>query len=391
MIKKIGYNVLLLLMFLSVSGICFAQSKDELNSQINKLKTEIGTSQKLLKEISSNREITVKEIELREAQINKRNELIAAYKKQLNSIDENIKSYNNDKSELDKQLTKSRQYLADLLVIKYRNSNNLDNLLFVFASDSYNQAVARVRYIRDFNESIKQTIADIENTNSEIGDLIDKSEAEKVKYENLLKEQKSQKAELEKNKNELKTKNAELKKKESSVRKEIDKKQKESKALEAKVNKLIKDEIAKRKADATVDAQLSTNFVNNKGKLPWPVANGIVTNKYGNKQHPTQAKVIVSNNGIDISTDRGAKALCVFNGQVTTIFNTGSTNVVMVRHGLYFTLYSNLDVVYVNIGDNVKTGDALGLIHTGTDDNLTVLHFELWNDKKHINPEVWLK
>ena len=391
MIKKIGYNVLLLLMLLSVSGICFAQSKDELNSQINKLKTEIGTSQKLLKEISSNREITVKEIELREAQINKRNELIAAYKKQLNSIDENIKSYNNDKSELDKQLTKSRQYLADLLVIKYRNSNNLDNLLFVFASDSYNQAVGRVRYIRDFNESIKQTIADIENTNSEIGDLIDKSEAEKVKYENLLKEQKSQKAELEKNKNELKTKNAELKKKESSVRKEIDKKQKESKALEAKVNKLIKDEIAKRKADATVDAQLSTNFVNNKGKLPWPVANGIVTNKYGNKQHPTQAKVIVSNNGIDISTDRGAKALCVFNGQVTTVFNTGSTNVVMVRHGLYFTLYSNLDVVYVNIGDNVKTGDALGLIHTGTDDNLTVLHFELWNDKKHINPEVWLK
>ena len=116
-----------------------------------------------------------------------------------------------------------------------------------------------------------------------------------------------------------------------------------------------------------------------------------MTKKYGNSPHPTQPKVTVFNNGIDISTDQGANALCVFDGQVSTIFNTGSTNVVMVRHGMYFTLYANLDKVYVKSGDKVKTGDKIGLIHTGATDNVTSLHFEVWNDKNNTNPESWLK
>ena len=145
-----------------------------------------------------------------------------------------------------------------------------------------------------------------------------------------------------------------------------------------------------RRANSEVDTKLSAKFESNKGKLPWPVASGIVTKKYGKHAHPTQSKITVFNNGIDISTSKGAEALCVFNGQVTNVFNTGSTNVVLVRHGLYFTLYANLDKVYVKNGDNVSTGQKLGLIHTATD-NSTTLHFEVWNDKNNTNPEPWLK
>ena len=161
--------------------------------------------------------------------------------------------------------------------------------------------------------------------------------------------------------------------------------------MQAKIKKIISEEVAKNRANASVDTKLSANFEGNKGKLPWPVASGVVTKKYGNNPHPTQSKVVVFNNGIDISTEQGSNALCVFDGQVSTVFNTGSTNVVMVRHGLYFTLYANLDKVYVKSGDKVKTGDKLGLIHTGANDNVTTLHFEVWNDKNNTNPEGWLK
>ncbi len=99
----------------------------------------------------------------------------------------------------------------------------------------------------------------------------------------------------------------------------------------------------------------------------------------------------MKNNGIDISTEQNSEALCVFDGQVANVFNTGTTNVVLVRHGLYFTLYANLDKVFVKAGDKVKTGQKLGVIHTGATDNVTTLHFEVWNDKNNTNPEPWLK
>lgn len=391
MIKKITYPIFLFLMFFFIIIDCNAQSVNELEKKINKLQSDINTSQNLLKKTSKNKETTIREVELLQAQIKKRDDLIATYDKQISLLNKETKGYKNDINNLQNELEKNRKEYADLLAISYRNRNNLNNLLFIFSSEDFNQAVRRMRYIQQFNDLLKHKMTEIDETKVDIKKRIDKNEEDKKRIENLNNTQKKERDELNKDKKSLNDKVAKLKKEEKNIKKDIEQKQKETKNLQAKIKKIIDEEMAKHKADASVNTKLSSNFESNKGKLPWPVAKGVVTKKYGNNPHPTQSKVVVFNNGIDISTDSGANALCVFDGQVSTVFNTGTTNVVMVRHGTYFTLYANLDKVYVKSGDKVKTGQKLGLIHTGANDNVTTLHFEVWNDKNNTNPERWLK
>ena len=388
---KNTYPILPLLMMFLFSTVGLAQSASDLEKRVNKLQEDIKTSQNLLKQTSKNKETTLQEVELLQAQIKQRDDLIATYNKQLDNLNKSTKAYKSDINNLQNELQKSRQEYAELLEIAYRNRNNINNLIFIFSSDDFNQAIRRMRYLQQFQDLLKHKMQEIDDTKADIKKRIDKNEADKKRIEALKNEQNKQREALNKDKKALNDKVAKLKKQEKKIKKEISQKEKETKELQARIKKIIADEVAKRKADATVDTKLSATFESNKGKLPWPVAKGVVTKKYGNNPHPTQSKVVVFNNGIDISTEQGADALCVFDGQVSTVFNTGLTNVVMVRHGLYFTLYANLDKVYVKNGDKVKTGQKLGLIHTGSSDNVTTLHFEVWNDKNNTNPEKWLK
>lgn len=388
---KNTYPILPLLMMFLFSTVGLAQSASDLEKRVNKLQEDIKTSQNLLKQTSKNKETTLQEVELLQAQIKQRDDLIATYNKQLDNLNKSTKAYKSDINNLQNELQKSRQEYAELLEIAYRNRNNINNLIFIFSSDDFNQAIRRMRYLQQFQDLLKHKMQEIDDTKADIKKRIDRNEADKRRIEALKNEQNKQREALNKDKKALNDKVAKLKKQEKKIKKEISQKEKETKELQARIKKIIADEVAKRKADATVDTKLSATFESNKGKLPWPVAKGVVTKKYGNNPHPTQSKVVVFNNGIDISTEQGADALCVFDGQVSTVFNTGLTNVVMVRHGLYFTLYANLDKVYVKNGDKVKTGQKLGLIHTGSSDNVTTLHFEVWNDKNNTNPEKWLK
>ena len=391
MISKITYPILAILMIFIVKMDCNAQNVNELEQKIARLQGEIKTSQNLLSQTSKNKETTVQEVELLQAQIKKRDDLIATYNKQLEALNKSTKAYNKDINKLQNELQKSRQEYADLLVLSYRNKNSINNLLFIFSSEDFNQAIRRMRYIQQFKDLLKHKMEEIDKTKDDIKKRIEKNDADKKEIEKLKAHQQKERDKLNHDKQSLNKKLSDLKKKEKDIKKDIDRKQKETDALQAKIKKIINDEVARRKADATVDTKLSASFESNKGKLPWPVKKGVVIKKYGNNPHPTQPKVVVKNNGIDISTEQNSEALCVFDGQVANVFNTGTTNVVLVRHGLYFTLYANLDKVFVKAGDKVKTGQKLGVIHTGATDNVTTLHFEVWNDKNNTNPEPWLK
>lgn len=391
MIRKTSYLLLLLLMLFNIKPTCNAQSVNDLEKRVNKLQADIKISQNLLNQISQDKKITIQQIELLQVQINKRDVLIKTYKAQIDALNDSIKLYKNNKVTLENDLKKTREDFAKLLVITNNNRSKLNNLLYVFSSDDFDQAVKRADYLKRINNMLKEKINDIKDTKEQIIANINTTEADKKRIETLLTVQKKEKNELEKDKKKLNNDIAKFNKQEKNIIQDIAKKQKESDNLQKKIKDIIAKEMEARKANAAVDTKLSANFKNNKGKLPWPVASGIVSKKYGSSTHPTQSKVTVFNNGIDISTNKGAEALCVFNGQVTNVFNTGTTNVVLVRHGMYFTLYANLDNVYVKTGDNVSTGQKLGVIHTVSGDNTTTLHFELWYEKNHTNPEVWMK
>ena len=149
---------------------------------------------------------------------------------------------------------------------------------------------------------------------------------------------------------------------------------------------------AKKNNTSSIDYNLSSSFAQNKGKLPYPVEQGIITGRYGVSQHPTQKDVKVKNDGVDISTTKGAKARSVFDGEVCFVTSQGNNNAILIRHGLYFTLYSNIEKVFVKVGDKVTTGQEIGRIHTNVSDGKTILHFEIWQENRTtVNPAVWIR
>ena len=145
-------------------------------------------------------------------------------------------------------------------------------------------------------------------------------------------------------------------------------------------------------APTPAETALSSSFASNKGKLPWPVERGVISSTYGKHASVVSDKVTVTNNGIDIATEEGAQARAVFDGEVTGVTRlTGSNTVVIIRHGDYFTVYSNLENVIVKRGDKVKTKQNLGTVHTSKAENKTELHFELLKEQNRQNPAQWLK
>ena len=133
---------------------------------------------------------------------------------------------------------------------------------------------------------------------------------------------------------------------------------------------------------------LNTSFVNNKGKLPWPVAKGAKVLDFGNNPHPDVPSVMIDNKGIDILVEGGTAVRSIFNGEVTGILTVGGTKVLMIRHGEYLSVYQNLATVSVKKGDKVTTKQTIGTVSSGA--STTELHFEIWKNSTPQNPNLWL-
>lgn len=391
--------MVLLLFIITISSNC--QTVESLEKKIASIQKDIKLAEKLLKETSKNKEATINQVTLLQTQINQRESLIKTYQSQVNALNKAIQKNKNGIASAKKDLALFQKEYANLLEIAYRNKGKTNNLMFVFSSEDFNQAMRRMRYIQELNDLVKEKIEEIKNTQEKINNQLNKNESNKKEIEKVLAKEKEEKASLVNDRDKLNKDLASLKKKETQIQKEIKTKEEETKKLKKQIEKIIAEEIrkakereeqAKKNNTKSVDYNLSNNFAQNKGKLPYPVEQGIITGKYGLSPHPTQPKVTVNNNGVDISTTKGAKARTVFEGEVCFVTSQGSNNAILIRHGLYFTLYSNIEKVFVKVGDKVTTGQEIGRIHTNVSDGKTILHFEIWQENKTtVNPALWIK
>jgi septal ring factor EnvC (AmiA/AmiB activator) len=207
--------------------------------------------------------------------------------------------------------------------------------------------------------------------------------------------------------------------KEKKLRNELKDKQKAQQQLSAKIEDIIRKEIEtarraeKKKAASRTTASKSTKkiekvntasvlsntpealklsnaFENNKGVLPWPVEKGIISSSFGRHAHPVWRDVVVNNNGVDINSSKGARARAIFDGKVIHVFMVLDKYAVLVQHGEYFTLYSNLEQVFVKRDDKVITKQPIGIIQTNDDDGKTELHLEIWRGSNKMDPEAWI-
>ena len=398
-VQRSKFLVLLFLLMINIAA--WSQSTESLEKKINSIQKDIKLAEKLLKETSKNKETTINQVSLLQTQIKQRESLIRTYQNQVNALNRDIQKNKNEIAALKKDLTLFQKEYANLLLIAYRNKGKTNNLLFIFSSEDFNQAMRRMRYIRELNDLVKVKIEEIKDTQEKINEQLEKNESNRREIEKVMAKEKEENASLKKDRDKLNKDVASLKKKESQIQSDIKKKENETKKLKKQIEKIIaeeikkakeREELAKKNNTKSVDYNLSSNFAQNKGKLPYPVEQGIITGKYGLSPHPTQKKVTVNNNGVDISTTKGAKARSVFDGEVSYVMLQGNNNVILIRHGLYFTLYSNLEKVFVKTGDKVATGQEIGRVHTNVSDGKTILHFEIWQENRTtVNPALWIK
>ena len=420
-------HIILVLLLLALVSPTFGQktkgkSKKQLQSEINSLQKEISTANQLLKKTKKDKEMTLNEVNLLDKKIKQRENLIKAYNQQIAVLDEEINTGQSNIKSLNSDLKKLRKEYAKMIVFANKNRSHYDMLGFVFASKDFNQAFRRLRYIREFNEARKVKIDQIVSTEHRINDEVEASQKAREEQAAMLKDEKAQQEALQKEKKDLNGQVAKLKKKEGSIQQDIKNKQQQAKKLQKAIDDIIAEEIRKANAEAErkrkeeakknankgkattapapkekgmaltpAEKTLSSNFVNNKGNLPWPVERGVISSSFGKHASVVSDKVTVTNNGIDIATTEGAQARAVFEGEVASVVKlTGANTVVIIRHGEYFTVYSNLENVTVKRGDKVKTKQNIGTVHTNKTEDKTELHFELLKEQNRQNPANWL-
>jgi len=399
---------------------CIAQSKNQqekqnLEKERQKLLKDIELTKRLLDKTTENKKQTLSQLETLQKQIEMRQRVIANLNKEIRIIDSEIKETDGVVSALQKDLEELKKRYAEMVTNAYKNRTALNEIVFVFSSKNFNDAFQRVKLIQTLNQFRQKQAEMIEETKTVLSNKVEDLKAKKAERLKLLNAEVEQRTELSDEKQEQNKLAQELKKKEKQLANQIKNKQANAEKLDKKIEDIIKKEIeaARKKAEAEAKAKnkptpavtkgssslsltpeaakLSADFQSNQGRLPWPVEKGIITRGFGQQAHPVLKTILINNNGVDIKTEKNAKARCIFEGSVVSVITVpGMQKAVMIRHGEFFSVYSNLDEVFVKAGDKVTTKQELGLIHTNEEEAKTEIHFELWKGTEKMNPSGWI-
>jgi septal ring factor EnvC (AmiA/AmiB activator) len=328
-------------------------------------------------------------------QIDSRKSLIKKISEEVNYLDERIFENEETISGLQSDLDELKTAYSRMIRHAYRIKNSQDRLIFILSADDFNQAYRRLAYLRELAKYRRLQAETIVKTQNEIEAQNLKLDSTKQEKLNLLTDQEQ---EAQKLNSEIKEKNGiieNLKSKEQELRSQLQAQKQRADKLQREIERLIAEE-AKRSSSAgyamTPEEQLiSKEFGNNKGRLPWPVASGVITGKFGKQAHPVLKGVYINNNGVDISTSKESIVRAIFDGEVRKVFKVpGYQNAVIIRHGNYLSTYTHLESVYVSVGDKVSAKQSIGSVHTDVNSGETVVHMEVWYGQKVLNPEQWL-
>ena len=376
-----------------------AQKKsDNLKDKRKKLEQEINYTNKLLSETRKNKKNTLYQLRLIQQKINQRNQLVATLKKEIVFLEKKISSTKSGISSMDKQLANLKDEYARVVVFLSRNNSRLDKLIYLFSAEDLNQAYQRLRYFDELTTFIRHQADSIKKMEAVKQKELTEFSLQKAQKSKLLEKENVQLKKLENNQREKDKLRSHLATKEKQLRAQLRKKRREAGKLNRQIENIIAAETKVKKSSSgksnysltPEEKKLASQFKNNKGKLPWPTARGFISEPYGTHPHPVLKHVMVKNNGINIATGKAGNARAVFNGKVVSVATISNTNkAVIVKHGNWFTVYSNLEKVYVSVGENVSTKQVLGRIHTNLKGK-TELHFEVWNGKQKQNPYYWI-
>ena len=389
-------SIFLLLVF-AFSGM--GQTSGELKEKQQKLREDIKYKEKLLKQIEQDSKSSTTKIVLLNKKINQREELITSIKDEIYLIDEKIEENQDLVTAMQNDIVRLKEEYSKMVVQAYKTRNVSSKLMYIFASEDFGQAYRRLKYLQQLSDYRKRQAQAIILTQSSLERKRLALEEQRKEKNSVLNSQNQEKLTLNRERQEKESELKKLSSKEVQYKKELAVAEKSANELKNLIKKAIEREIAARNEAAgtrgstynlTPEArELGNNFVANKGKLPWPVDKGEITAYFGEQPHPFLKGITVKNNGISISTTGNSRARAVYDGEVSKIIILpGAGKVVMVRHGEYISIYTNLKETFVNTGDKVKTKEEIGVIIS--DKGKTEFEFQLWKGTTLMDPSYWI-
>lgn len=442
-----------MVIFVCLAGMVFAQKSvqvKQLEKQRKEALAAIELTNRLLKETAETAQNSLNRLNLLSQQILSRKKVIGLLNQEVQAIDNQMAGMRREINRLEKELGDKRTNYGKSIKSLYTRRSSQDKLLFIFSAESFAQSLRRMRYLREYADWQKKQASDIIQQQKEIARKQSELEKSKAEKQSLLGNREEEHKKLQSEEATQKETVQDLNRKQKELRAQLLKKRKQAEALDRQIEKQITEEIARAEAEARAEREraererrarekaaaaakaekaaasekaaaettpaapireervadtkggyamtkaekrLSDDFAGNRGRLPYPVSGRhTVVAIFGEQQHQELKYVRTNNSGIDIQTSPGGEARAVFNGVVTRVFVVpGYNNSVIVRHGNYLTVYSNLSEVYVKAGDRVSTRQAIGRIFSDTENgNATILHFQLWKEKTKLNPQPWL-
>ena len=366
--------------------------KITLKKEISQINLLIAESKKRSKNLADNLE----DLQLK---ISVRDKLIKINNSQLNNLTNIINNQNDRIDDLEVNLTNLKNEYEKIIYNSYKKRSTQMKLMFLFASENINQAFKRFQYFKQYSKYRKKQADRIVQVQQEIEDNVDSLVISKSQKEKLLEENKDIKQSLIKEKQQQDNLFKGLLKNQKDYAAQIDKKEKQTKLIDNEIQKLIRLAIAESNKNnnsinfaLTPEGRLiSTNFQANRGRLPWPVKEGVIVRRFGTQPHPVVRTTTINSNGISIATSPNAIAYSVFDGEVLSVYGfSGGNPGVLIRHGKYISNYQNLSSIFVKKGDKINANDEIGVVFTNESNGKTVLKFNIFNELKPENPTIWL-
>ncbi|MBQ1965003.1 MAG: peptidoglycan DD-metalloendopeptidase family protein [Tidjanibacter sp.] len=391
--KKILLTILTLLA--SVAMAVGQSTIESLNAEIKRAEKEIAKNEKLLKEVVKSKKSNQTEIKLLQSKINNRDKIVGNLNKQIDLISKNIGQKEGDIASMNKQIERLKKEYAKTLEVAYKNYKVGSPLLFLFSARDLNTATQRLNFMQRYNKALKTKADNIEELSRTVAAEVEELGRQQASLDKTKGEHQRELATLTKERKQLSEAGKKLAANEKKISKQLKAEQAQKKKAQQALQRIIDEETrkAKRKmtdAERRAITELNGRFDQNKGKMLLPVDGGVIIEHFGTHQHPTQKHITVVNKGVNIAAPKGADVMAIFEGQVARVmFIAGLNNCVMLRHGDYFTIYSNLATVSVKAGESVRANQKLGSLSGGDNPDDYQLHFELWYHTTNQDPEVW--
>ncbi len=382
-----------LVLIILFPGLIFAQkSRNQLEKEKKENLSKIVEAQKILQETEVEKQSSLGQLRALNQQIKARQALIKSISEEVAFLEEDIYDLSTVTTALQADLKKLKEEYARMIYSSYKSNWGFNKLMFLFSSSTFNQLTRRMKYLEQYADARKTTAKEIEIVSAELQRQIDEVTSKKQEQDKLLSEQ------VKENKNLVNLKNkqtqllAQLSGKEKELKKELDERKKMVSKLDNMIAEIVKAELERTRNEApgVASISMSTLFEENQKKLIWPVNEGFVSQKFGKHPHPVLKGQYEENMGVNIQTSKNEHVRAVFDGEVSVVRYIPRMNyVVIVKHGEYFTTYTNLKTKNVNRGQKVKANDILGEVFTDTQ-GVSEFQFQIWKNKTKLDPEKWL-